>query len=225
VYQFNLAALAPYMDQFVNGFLLTLLISFATVVISLPLGLGGALVRTSHFRVLRAVTGGYVQFLRNIPLLLVVYLLFYELPLAGIRVDAYVSGIAALSVVSIAYTIEIFRGGLAAIPVGQYEAANSLGLRPVQVFRYVVMPQLVRICFPALGNQVVSITLASSLVFVVGIQELTSVSYNVGSETFRYFESFVIAGAFYVAAVQVLNRVWVVAGRRWFASTDTVRAG
>ena len=159
-----------------------------------------------------------MEVLRNVPLLVVVYLFFYGLPTVGLQLDSFTSGLAALAVNSTAYVIEIFRGGLAAIPKGQYEAANSLGMRPLQVLAHVVTPQLVRISFPALGNQVVGIILGSSLVSVVGIAELTSVSYRVGAITFRFFEVFVVAGVLYFTAVQMINRVWVFAGGRWIAA-------
>lgn len=220
-YHINFGVLAPYLDLFVRGFELTVGISLVSLAISLPLGLGGALLRTSHHRWLRIATAVYVEALRNVPLLVVVYVFFYELPGLGVRLDSVASGIAALSVNSTAYVIEIFRGGLAAIPKGQYEASASLGMRPAQAFRFVILPQLLRVSFPALGNQVVGLILGSSLVSVVGIPELTSVSYKVGAQTFRYFEVFVVAAVFYFVAVQLINRVWTIVGRRWTADTPT----
>ncbi len=175
------------------------------------------MIRTSRYRPLAVAAGAYVEVFRNVPLLVVIYVFFYGLPSLGLQLDSFMSGLAALSVNSTAYVIEIFRGGLAGIPKGQYEAAHSLGMRPHQVLAHVVMPQLFRISFPALGNQVVGLILGSSLVSVVGIAELTSISYKVGSITFRYFEVFVVAAIFYFLAVQVINRFWVFAGNRWLA--------
>jgi polar amino acid transport system permease protein len=192
-------------------------VSAATVAIALPVGLGGALVRTSKYRVARAMTAGYVEVIRNVPILLVLFLIFFELPMLGIRLNPFAAGVAALSINGIAYVIEIFRGGLAGIPPEQYEAASSLGLRPRQVFAYVVLPQLMRISFPALGNQVVATKLASSVLFFIGVEELTSASYQVGARTFRYFEVFVITGLLYVVAAQLINRAWVRIGRRFRA--------
>lgn len=219
-YEVNFGVLAPYAGEFAHGVYLTLVISVLSLAISLPLGLGGALLRTSRRRSVRLAAATYVEAFRNVPLLVVVYVFFYELPSVGLSWDSMTSGVAALSVVSTAYVIEIFRGGLAAIPNGQYEASASLGMRPHQAFRYVVLPQLMRASFPALGNQVVGLVLGSSLVSVVGVAELTNVSYKVGSETFRYFEVFVVAGVLYFLAVQVINRLWVFAGRRWAIGQD-----
>jgi His/Glu/Gln/Arg/opine family amino acid ABC transporter permease subunit len=217
VYVIDFGRLAPYIGLFVDGFRLTLELSVAALAISMPLGLGGALLRTSQSRVLRNSMAAYVQIFRNVPLLVVVYIVFYELPVLGIQIDSFMSGLLAITMNSTAYLIEIFRGGLAAIPRGQYDAANALGMRAHQIFLYVVLPQLVRVAFPALGNQVVGVILGSSLVMVVGVRELTLTSYIVGAETYRYFEVFVIAAIFYMVAVQLVNRFWIFAGRRWFS--------
>lgn len=200
---------------------MTIALSVVALVISIPLGLGGALLRTSRRESLRVVTGIYVEVFRNVPLLVIVYLVFYELPAFGLRVDSFTSGVIALALNSTAYLVEIFRGGLAAIPRGQYEAAQSLGMRTSQTLTRVVLPQLFRIAFPALGNQVVGVILGSALVSVVGVAELTNVALRAGSQTFRYFEVFVVVGAFYLLAVQLVNRLWVFAGRRWLAAPST----
>ena len=171
--------------------------------------------RTSKYRLLRLVATVYVEVLRNIPLLLVVYICFYTIPQFGLNLDSFTSGLIALVLNSTAYTVEIFRGGLRAIPKGQYEAAYSLGMRPRQVFTFVTFPQLMRVSFPALGNQVAGVILGTSLVTVVGVAELTNVALTVGGATFRYFEAFVVAAVFYFVAVQTAHLVWVAIGRRW----------
>lgn len=219
--QVNFGALAPYLPQLLGGLWLTILVSGATVAISLPLGLGGALLRTSRYPLLRVLAAAYVQVMRNVPILLILFIVFFELANAGLPLPPAWAAVAAMSINGTAYAIEIFRGGLAGIPPGQYEAAYSLGLHPVQVFRYVVLPQLMRISFPALGNQVVGTVLASSVVFFIGVEDLSSASNQIGSHTFRYFEVFVIAGLMYVTAAQTINRAWVLLGRRWIGSEPT----
>jgi His/Glu/Gln/Arg/opine family amino acid ABC transporter permease subunit len=214
LYDFNFGSLAPYLPQLLAGAMLSLATSAATVAICLPIGLGGALLRTSRHWYARAVMTAYVEVVRNVPVLVIVFLVFFELPEFGIRLDPFQAGVLALSINGVAYMTEIFRGGLAGVPQGQYEAASSLGMRRRQVFAHVVAPQLLRISFPALGNQVVATVLASSILFFIGVQELTSVSNQVGSRTFRYFEVFLITGLLYVAAAQLLNRAWVWAGRQ-----------
>lgn len=223
-YQINFGTLAPYEHLFLSGFLMTLELSFAAFAISLPLGMLGALVRTSRRRVLRVVAAAYVEAMRNVPLLVIIYVLFYGLPSAGIQMGAFTAGLVALVLNSNAYMIEIFRGGLKAIAKGQYEASESLGLRPRQYFRYVIFPQLIRTTFPALGNQAIGLVLGSSLISVIGVSELTYVSYKVGSMNFRYFEVFSVAALAYLLASQVIGRTWAFTGGRWLAATRrTVR--
>ena len=139
------------------------------------------------------------------------YLLFYALP-AGLRLSALQAGVLALAVNSTAFCVEIFRGGLSAIPRGQYEAAASLGLHPVLGFRLVIFPQLLRVIFPALGNQVISVVLGSSVASVIGVPELTYETLSIGSMTFRYFELFVVAAILYIVAAQAISLVWRAVG-------------
>ncbi len=220
-YDFDFGALREYLGLFISGSIMTVKLSVLVLIISMPLGLGGALLRTSRFRVLALAATAYVEILRNIPIIIVLYVFFYNLASVGVQLDSFASALAALSVNSTAYVIEIFRGGLAAIPKGQYEAAHALGFRPFQVFGYVVLPQLVRVSFPSLGNQVVGVVLGSSLASVVGVFELTASSYYVGSITYRFFEVFVVAGTLYIIAVQIINRVWIFIGGRLVGGTAT----
>jgi arginine/lysine/histidine transport system permease protein len=207
-------ALRPFAGQLLSALGTTIEISVLALLLSLPLGLIGALLRTARARPARVVVGAYVEVLRNVPLLVTIYFFFYGLPGAGVHIGAFVSGLIAMTLNSSAYVTEIFRGGLAGIDKGQREAAHALGLRRTDTVRFVILPQLMRISYPALGNQVVGLILGSALVSVVGISELTHVSYVIGSQTFRYFEVFVVAGLLYLVAVQIVGRAWGLAGRR-----------
>jgi His/Glu/Gln/Arg/opine family amino acid ABC transporter permease subunit len=202
------------MGSLLDALRLTILISVLAVLCSLPIGLSLAFLRTSRHLALRIPAAVYVEVLRNVPLLVIVYIFFYGLPSYGVTLGAFTSGLVALTLNGSAYLTEVFRGGLKAIPNGQYEAARSLGLPHRHVLGSVVIPQLFKITFPALGNQVVGLILGSALVSVIGIKELTHVSYVIGSKTFRYFEVFVVAGVMYVIAVQLINRIWELVGRR-----------
>ncbi len=208
MYSFNLRVLLPYVPRFETGLLLTLEISAIALLISVPAGFIGALMRISPRRPLRAMALVYVEAIRNIPLLVVLYVLFYSVPQYGLRLSAITAGVAALAINSTAFTIEIFRGALSAIVAGQYEAASSLGLRRAQTLRLVVFPQVLRIALPPLGNQVVSVVLGSSVAAIVGVPELTYQTLSVGSINFRYFELFVIAAVLYILAVQIIGGIW-----------------
>ncbi len=179
--------------------------------ISIPLGLLGAVGRSNRVPILDQAIATFVELIRNVPLLVVLYLLFYALP-ARIRLTALEAGVLALAINSTAFCIEIFRGGFSAIPRGQYEAASALGLHPVLAFRLVIFPQLLRVVFPALGNQVISVVLGSSVAAVIGVPELTYETLSIGSMTFRYFELFVLAAVCYIIAAQLIGLVWRAAG-------------
>ncbi|HEX5327312.1 MAG TPA: amino acid ABC transporter permease [Acetobacteraceae bacterium] len=212
LYSFNLRTIIPYLPHFYAAGLLTIEISALALLISIPLGLAGALGRTGRNRLLDGAIATYVELVRNVPLLVVLYLLFYALPVS-LRLSALQAGVLALAVNSTAFCIEIFRGGLSAIPRGQYEAAASLGLPRVTAFRLIIQPQLLRVVFPSLGNQVISVVLGSSVASVIGVPELTYETLSIGSATFRYFELFVLAAVSYIVAAQVINLVWRAVGR------------
>jgi len=208
VYDFNVRVLLPYLPVLGRGALLTLEISALAILISFPCGLVGALMRISGSPLLRALGTGYVEVVRNIPLLVVLYVLFYALPVYGVPLNAFTAGVLGLSINSIAFTIEIFRGGFAAIPAGQHEAASALGLGPVQSLLLVIIPQVFRIVLPTLGNQVVSVVLGSAQASIIGVTELTYQTQSIGSATFRYFELFTMAALFYILCAQLIGAVW-----------------
>jgi His/Glu/Gln/Arg/opine family amino acid ABC transporter permease subunit len=208
VYDFNLRVLLPYLPLLGKGALLTVEISALAIIISFPCGLLGALMRMSPGRVPRAFGTAYVEIVRNVPLLVVLYVLYYALPVYGVPLNAFTAGVLGLSINSAAFTIEIFRGGFAAIPPGQDEAARSLGLKPAHCLALVVVPQVFRVVLPTLGNQVVSVVLGSAQASIIGFAELTYETQSVGSATFRYFELFTIAALFYIACSQVIGTVW-----------------
>jgi len=214
VYDFNLRVLYPYLPTLGWGAVQTLEISALAILLSFPLGLIGALMRISGSRVLRGAAATYVEVVRNIPLLVVLYVLFYVLPLYKVPINAFTAGVLGLTINSTAFTIEIFRGGFSAIPAGQYEAARALGLGRAAIFRLIVVPQVFRIVLPSLGNQLVSVVLGSAQASIIGVGELTYQTQSIGSKTFRYFELFTIAALFYIVCVQIIGQLWrLISGR------------
>jgi len=200
----------------------TLEISVLAILLSFPLGLFGALMRVADNRLARAIATVYVETVRNIPLLVVLYILFLVLPLYGIRINSLTAGVLGLAINSTAYTIEIVRSGFAAIPPGQYEAARSIGLHPLQVLGLVIVPQVFRIVLPTLGNQIVSVVLGSAQASIIGVGELTYQTQSIGSSTFRYFELFTIAALFYIVCVQLISLLWrLLTGRAAHAPLGT----
>jgi ABC-type amino acid transport system permease subunit len=156
----------------------------------------------------------YVEVFRNTPLLIQIFIVYFGLPQLGLRLSPFLSGLSALVLYAAAYNAEIFRAGLEAVPKGQHEAALSGGLSTAQVLRFVVVPQAVRIAFPALGNNLVSLVKNSSLVSTIGMVELMFVANDISFNNFRTFEIYGAAGVLYVVLVLVLTRLLRVAEAR-----------
>jgi His/Glu/Gln/Arg/opine family amino acid ABC transporter permease subunit len=213
MYQFNLHVVLSYLSLLPHAVGMTLLISVETIALSLVLGMAGALCRLSNSLLLRFLAAAYVEVFRNIPILVLIYIVFFGLAQIGLRFSNYYSGLIALTLNSAAYMTEIFRGGLIAIPRGQYLAGQSQGMTQVQLFRHVILPQVIRIVYTPMGNLFVSIVIASSLAAVIGVQEVANWMFSVGNDTFRYMESFLVAGIVYVALAQTINFCRVIFGR------------
>src|SRR5215510_10913330 len=145
MYQFSLRAISSYFGLLPGAIVVTLWLSLLTIVLSTVVGIIGVLCRVSRLWALRFVGTVYVEVLRNIPLLVVIYLVFFGLAQVGLLVDGFNSALIALTLNAGAYMTEIFRGGLVAIPRGQYEAARSQGMTGTQLYRYVVFPQVFRV--------------------------------------------------------------------------------
>jgi polar amino acid transport system permease protein len=141
----------------------------------------------------------HVSVFRGIPLLVLLMLIFYLLPLIGIFVPASVSAVLALGLCTSGYLAEMLRGALLAIPAGQTEVAEALGMTGVDVWRRILLPQAMRGCLPQVIGEFIALMKASSLISVIGISELTRVSMNIAATTFRPLEAYIGAGIFYLA--------------------------
>ena len=152
----------------------TLSLSLASIAISVAAGVLLAMLALSKRRALRGVNRVYVELFRAIPLLVLLLWVYYGLPVGfGIQIGVFAAGVLSLSLSDAAFEAEIFRGGIQSIAAGQREAAKSLGLTNWQAMRLVILPQAVRRILPALGNQFVYVLKMSSLISVIGYQELT----------------------------------------------------
>src|SRR5205809_4843411 len=162
------------------------MISSVALVLALVLGLALVAISQASGRLARSVVAAYVEIFRNTPLLIQIFIVYFGLPQLGVKLSPFLSGLAALVLYAAAYNTEIFRAGLEAVPHGQFEAARSAGLGELQILRYVILPQAVRICAPALGNHPVSRVTDSSLLSTRGMVDLM-LGLNVSS--FRMFRT------------------------------------
>jgi polar amino acid transport system permease protein len=160
-----------------------------------------------------------VEVFRNTPLLIQIFIIFFGLPGLGIKLSPYISGLTALVLYVGAYNAEVIRAGLEAVPRGQIEAAKSLGLTGVQTFLYIILPQAFQISLPALGNNWVALVKNSSLVSVIGMVELTWVTFDLNALTFRSFELFGTATIFYLILIFILINILAFVEKRFAYKT------
>jgi His/Glu/Gln/Arg/opine family amino acid ABC transporter permease subunit len=206
-YTFEWAAVWRSLPYLVQGAGLTIVISAVAMVLAAALGLALAIITQTAGRVARGVVAAYVEVFRNTPLLIQIFIVFFGLPQLGLRLSPFLSGLSALVLYAAAYNAEIFRAGLEAVPRGQHEAALSCGLSPAQTVRFVIVPQALRIAFPALGNNLVSLVKNSSLVSTIGMVELMFVANDISFNNFRTFEIYGTTAVLYVVLVLALTRL------------------
>jgi His/Glu/Gln/Arg/opine family amino acid ABC transporter permease subunit len=157
-----------------SGLGYTVAVALCAITISVVLGLFVALPGLSSNRFARMASRGYVEFLRSVPMLVMVLWVYYGLPvILNISLDVFTSGVIALALCDSAFEAEIFRAGIQSIDRGQHEAADGLGLGYVDKMRFIVLPQAIRRVLPPLGNQFVYMLKTSSLLSVIGLTELT----------------------------------------------------
>ncbi len=184
--------------ELISGLLVTIKISAISLLFTLMFGLITALLRLSNSTVGRAIGSTYVELIRNTPLLVQIYLLYFVIgPVIGL--DRFSTAVLALALFQGAYTAEIFRAGLNSIPRGQFEAAKTLGLSPFYSYRDVILPQVLQRTLPPLTNEVVSLIKNSSIVSVMAIFDLTTEARNIVSETAMPFEIWFTVAAIYLA--------------------------
>ena len=200
------------------GIGLTLQLSALTMLLGLALGVVGAWAKTSGGRVSRGVVQTYVELIRNTPFLVQLLLIYLGLPKLGLRFTPDTAALIAMTINLGAYTTEIVRAGVEAIPTGQIEAGRALGLRPVQIFRLIVLKPALLIVFPALSSQFILVVLGSSVVSTISAEELTAVANNLQAQNFRPFEIYAAVGIAYVALALGFEAVFTLIRHRLLSS-------
>ena len=219
-YNFHFIDVWNARDELIDGAWLTIQLSGVSMVLSLIVAIFGAFARTSGPRWLQSVVAAYVEFIRNTPFLVQVFVIFFGLPGIGIRVDANTGALIAMVLNGSAYTIEIVRAGIEAVHSGQIEAAFALGLHRVQVFRKIVLPQALRAVFAPLGSQFVLLMLNSSIVAVISADELTAAAQDIQSRTFRSFEVYIVTIAIYLVLSLGFSGVFMALNRIFFPKLE-----
>jgi polar amino acid transport system permease protein len=197
-YRFDFRPTWGYRRLLVEGLLRTVAATAAAFATGVVLGVGVALLRLSRRLPLRHLGDLYVELIRGTPFLVQVTIAYFGIaPLLGLH-DKFVVGTLALGVFAAAYMGEIFRGGIESVDRGQVEAARSLGLSRAQALRHVVFPQAFKRMIPPLTGELIALTKESSLLFAIGVVEIMAVARQVGADTYRNFEAFLVVAAMYL---------------------------
>ena len=194
-----------------SGLYYTILLSVTAISISVVIGLIIALPGLTRNRYLKSINRVYVELVRAVPILVLKLWVYYGMPqLAGLSINVFWAGVIALALSDSAFEAEIFRAGIQAVDRGQHEAAHSISLNYTDTMRFVILPQAIRRVLPALGNQLVYMLKMSSLVSVIGMQELTRKANELVVTEYRPLEVYTILVLEYLVLILIVS-----AGVRW----------
>jgi His/Glu/Gln/Arg/opine family amino acid ABC transporter permease subunit len=200
---------------FLRGVALTAVMAVSSLLLGLPLGLALALARVQHRRVLSVPAAAYVEIVRGTPLLVQILFVYFVLPIAGVNLSAYTSGILALTLNAAAYISEVIRAGIQSIDAGQMEAARALGMSYAQAMRRIILPQTFRRVVPPLTNEGIALLKDSSLVSVIGLTELARTGQELASRYAAPLTIWPLVALLYLALTFPLTRVAEYLERRW----------
>nr|WP_272509922.1 amino acid ABC transporter permease [Paenibacillus chitinolyticus] len=194
----DLSIIAENWDRYIEGFGNTVMVSLLSLVLSFLLGTLVAVLRISPFKTLRAISGVYVEFVRNIPLLLIIFFFYYGSSEFGLSLDGFTAGTIGLTIYTSAFIAEAIRAGILAVPAGQAEAARSSGLSYGQTMIHVVLPQAIKIVIPPLGNQFLNLIKNSSILGVIAGMDLMYFGDLINSDTLDTFNVYIGVALFYL---------------------------
>ena len=190
-----------------NGAIVTLEITLVAVSFGVLIGLFVGMAELSSYRLLRIPAKVYVDIIRGTPLLVQIFIIYFALPnIINMRIEPYIAAVVACSINSGAYVAEIFRSGIQSIDKGQFEAGRSLGLTWSQTMKMIVVPQAFRRTIPQLGNEFIAMLKDSSLVSVIGFEELTRKGQLIIAATYRSFEIWAAVAVIYLVMTLPISR-------------------
>lgn len=187
-----------WLPNMLDGLYLSMSVTFFSLLFGIPLGFLLSLGVVSKAKAIRWAALAVVEIGRGAPSLVLLQFAYFGLPSAGMTLTSFTASIAALTWTTCAYTSEIIRAGLQSVPAGQREAALAIGLTRLDMMRFVIVPQGLRIAIPALLGFSILIFQSTSLCFAIALPELTSRAYEIGTNTFQYLPALVLAGILYL---------------------------
>lgn len=197
-----------------QGTLMTVSLTLASALLSLAVGLVVAVLRMAPVGLLQVAAASYTEFFRNIPLLTVLFFIYFGVPNTGLRLDALTSAVVGLGLYTAAYVAEVLRAGLGTVSKGNIEAARSLGLSYSQTMRYIQMPQALRAAIPPLGTLLIALLKNTSLASTITVAELLFQSDLISSRTFNP-DVLLITGLVYLGLTLSVGAVVNLVERRW----------
>jgi len=219
----NLELMWESLPDLLGGLVLTLELTVLSLVFGMVLALPLAALRTARSPLLWMPVYGYITFFRGTPLLVQIFLIYYgtgqfdwirETPLWPLLREAYWCAILAFSLNTAAYTAEILRGAIQAVPRGEIEAALALGMSRWLVFRLISLPSAFRLALPAYGNEIILVIKSSSLASTITLLDITGAARTLVAHTYAPYEVFLVAGALYLVLVLATTRL-LAAVERW----------
>lgn len=197
--------LVNWMPQLLQGLVVTIEITVLCIAMGIVIGLGLAMARLYGYRPIYWLATVYISFFRGTPILVQLFLVYYGLPSLGLKLAPFVAGVLALGLNTSAYQAEYFRGAIQSLPSGQMLAARSIGMSRFEALRSIVLPQALRLVIPPWSNELILMLKYSSIVFFATVTDLMGAGRIIASDTFRYFEVFIVVALLYLAIVLVLS--------------------
>jgi polar amino acid transport system permease protein len=216
VYSFKFAPVFANFGRLLDGAAVTMELSCGAMVLGLVISVLCAAARTSHIMPLRRIVGVYVEVIRNTPFLVQIFFIYFGLPAVGISFNPNPAALLALTINVGAYGTEIIRAGIESIHWGQVEAGIALGLKRVQIFRYIILKPALRAVYPALTSQFIFLMLTTSVVSVISATDLAAAGNDVNSETFASFETYIVVTAMYLVMSTMLSAIFAAIQRMAF---------
>ncbi len=196
-----------YSGALAHGIGVTLELTLVGFVGACIIGVFVALARTSGSRTFRSIGYIYTEILKNLPFVTGIFIIYFGLPVVGIRFDTFTSGVVCLALFYGAYLGEIFRGGLQGVPTGQLETGAALGLTHMRIFLMVRLPQALRLALPSTAMMLVDLLKGTSILVTIGGAELMSQGTIITADTFRPLEVYLVVGAIYMVMCWPLSRL------------------
>ena len=216
-YQFDFLPVLQNSDLLLRGALFTLELTASGTVFGVSLGIVGAVVRAWNIRPFAALFGLYVELIRNTPFLVQLFFIFFGLPGLGVHISEWQAAVLAMVINLGAYSTEIIRAGIQAIPKGQLEAASALAMSRFEAFRHVVLQPALAKVWPALSSQIIIVMLGSAVCSQIATEELSFFANFIQSRNFRSFETYVLTTLIYLCMALLIRQLLNWFGRRYLS--------